>query len=594
VRPTQSEIRNPKFLMRPFRSTAGVLLLLFLLPWSLLPASESDYDRFAQLDAAASAARRQVAGAEAGLRLLGETLPDGASPVLDAARATLADAERRKAEFVAANPELSAAASKLAEVRQKRDGAVEALLAGSPAYRSASARAEELRRSLTRTAAEAVDPKAVGNLQVELDALEGSLHAARRACWSRAEIEAAYRDADRTYAAFQKAADRNPAVAAAEKEVGAARKARIDAERVVALEQPRGRELDGERERLALIADERAAALRAFLDPLIGPGAVQAQVRLTAAPSASGKASKAPEAGIWIPPNCKRVRGLVLGHPPALGVGILDDPAIRLAAAVSGLAIVRPDNVDALFDYTGAGPARLEELLGALAKSTGHPEIPNAAYLTVGHSTSGIYARNVAYWRPGRTVAVVHIKSGNLHQHRPDPALSLAGVPFLAINGEFEEFGPEGGIRKEYGAQTQWVMIREQLLRWRRSDPEHLVALAVHPGGGHGNWNPELSRLVGRFIVGSARKRLPEAWDGSEPVRCRTVRASEGWLSDARLDAPTHPAAAFAEYAGPRAEAFWHPDEATARALLELHAGRFLLADPTVASPVPESWPTGK
>ena len=251
--------------------------------------------------------------------------------------------------------------------------------------------------------------------------------------------------------------------------------------------------------------------------------------------------------------------------------------------------MVALDNLDALFDYGGEAPARLAAVLAKLAQETGHPELPEAPLLTVGHSTSGIFARNVAYWRPERVLGVVHLKSGNLHQHRPDPARTLAGVPFLAINGEFEEFGPEGGIRPEFGNQTKWVMIREQLLRWRRADPRHFVGLAVHPGGGHGDWAGELSVLVARFIRGSCRLRLPHGSEPAAPEGCRGLPPGAGWLYDARLASPRHPAAPADRYTGPTAEAFWVPDAASARAIETLHRDRLLLPEPD--RPVPAGWP---
>ena len=58
-------------------------------------------------------------------------------------------------------------------------------------------------------------------------------------------------------------------------------------------------------------------------------------------------------------------------------------------------------------------------------------------------------------------------------------------MPFVAVNGEFEEYGPEGGgkggIRPQWGSQTQWVMIREQMLRRRKQDAANLMNLIVLP-----------------------------------------------------------------------------------------------------------------
>ena len=311
-------------------------------------------------------------------------------------------------------------------------------------------------------------------------------------------------------------------------------------------------------------------------------------------PPARGKAQDPSKAQLWIPPGCGFVRGLVMGHPPALGSGLTSDTSIRLAAAEKGLGVICFRAFDGLFNYTGDSPKRLGEVLRQFAAKSGHPEIEHAPFLTIGHSTSGIYARNIAYWQPDRVIGIIHIKSGNMHQHCYDPKLTLAGVPFVAINGEFEEYGPEGGIRSEYGRQTQWVMVREQLLRRRAKAPANLMSLVVHPGGTHGDWSRQLSEYCGLFIRKAADYRVPaQKPAGAGPVRCRRIKPEDGWLTDGDIKAPKHEPAPCAAYAGEKAKAFWHFDEEMARATWDYHKDKFLLPDPSRDRPVPADWPGG-
>jgi acetyl esterase/lipase len=292
----------------------------------------------------------------------------------------------------------------------------------------------------------------------------------------------------------------------------------------------------------------------------------------------SGQQRPPAVAQLWIPPNCQQVRGILLGQMTRLEKRLAVDPQIRAAVAEAGLAVVFIEPAfDSLFDYVNRGAAeKLQAALADLARKSGHAELASAPLLTMGHSTGGIFARNVAYWQPDRVIAMIHIKSGNLHQHIHGQNQSLAGVPFLAINGEFEEFGPEGGIRPEYGRETQWIMIREAMLQRRAEDADNLMSLVVHPGGDHTSWDDNLSRYCALFIRKAVQHRLPADTPPSEaPVRCRPLRAEDGWLTDANIKRPQFPAAAYADYQGDKSRAFWHFDKQLAQATEAYHRDRF-------------------
>jgi hypothetical protein len=220
--------------------------------------------------------------------------------------------------------------------------------------------------------------------------------------------------------------------------------------------------------------------------------------------------------------------------------------------------------------------------------------------LTVGHSTGGIFARNVAFWKPHRVIGIIHIKSGNFQDGLWDTSRSIAGVPFLAINGEFEEYGPKGGdlgrgLRSEYSLnaedkkkqnQTQWVMIRMQILGRRRKNPDNLMSLVVHRGEGHVSWDGAMSALCAQFVRSTADARLPENPPSGRVVKCVPLAAEDGWLSDADVKNPKSKTAPYADYQGDKQLALWHLDQAMAKAVDDYHAGKWDHPDPTAGQPV--------
>lgn len=312
---------------------------------------------------------------------------------------------------------------------------------------------------------------------------------------------------------------------------------------------------------------------------------------------------RGPQVGhLWLPPDVKTVRGLFYPGTIVIGSKLARDPAIRstLAEKDMGLLFFTPGLG---LSFIRGGGERLEKALAELAEKSGHPEVEFAPLLTAGHSTDGIFCRNVAYWKPHRVIGVLMLKSGNFHHHIEDMSRSLAGVPLTMISGEFEEYGPEGGdlgvgLRSGYSShptekkklnQTQWVMARMQMLGRRKKNEDNLWSLIVHRGRGHTSWDGEMRDLAAAFIRSCADARIPkEAPDGKTEVRCTTLRAKDGWLFDADIKTPKHAAAPYDDYAGDRSQAFWVPDKKLAEAVCSYHNRGWEYPDPTASDPPEE------
>ena len=303
----------------------------------------------------------------------------------------------------------------------------------------------------------------------------------------------------------------------------------------------------------------------------------QYRVSFERGPDRRGRPRGHGDALLWLPPKCERLRGLLLAGRLGIEGELTMDPVVRAACADNGIGIVYfSPHISGVFHFWKDGNrdgAILLKALDDLAGRSGHPELRRVPWITAGHSTAGVFARNVAYWRPKRVASILHIKSGNFHQkeHVP-PAGSLKGIPLVAINGQFETYGPEGGIRPELGRETQWAFVLRDIHGFRRRDPNHLMSLLVHPGADHFHGAPEIAKYVARFIRRTAAYRLPATLPpGDEPVECLPVTSEDGWLTSPDLYAPKHPAAACADYRGDRTKALWHFDREMADATIAMH-----------------------
>ncbi|MFN4227922.1 MAG: hypothetical protein ACK4F0_07290 [Candidatus Ratteibacteria bacterium] len=277
---------------------------------------------------------------------------------------------------------------------------------------------------------------------------------------------------------------------------------------------------------------------------------------------------------LWYPENIKIIKGLIITGGIVIEGDLSRDEKLRTFLIDSGFGILKIKPMFLL--KSKQEKEKFEEILKKAGEISSHPEIVNLPFLTIGHSTGGIYARNIGYFYPERTLGIVHIKSGNLQDLIPDPSFSLKGIPFVAINGEFEEFGPlgggKGGIREKYGKQTQWIMIRKQLLFLRNKDENHLFSLLVDPGGSHTSWNDLMKDYVIKFISKCIEYRYPENF---EPLKgspkCKKIDFKKGYLTDANIKSPEFLPAPYSEYKGDKNKTFWHFDKEIAELTYEIH-----------------------
>ncbi|MFW5751423.1 MAG: hypothetical protein ACOCZK_07230 [Planctomycetota bacterium] len=564
---------------------------------SALHAADTGHGQMHDLEVEREAILREQRELTAVATLFGERLEPGADPALDEARAAVTTAENTIAQLEAG--------SDLEAIRARRDAALTArnaktaaLLAGDPNWQRLQTRLRELADQIDAVAlSDELDFAAMtrlAGLHKQRDRVQAAIDTTYNQWRHNPAVEPLNQALWQVILDEERPAMKQiPQLRDAAKQLRQARRELDDALPTAGFAAPGAETLREQQATLSARLEQLDQQIETLYTTVLGKGPRwHNELELPRPPKKNGKPRSPGKVSLWLPPGTPRLRGIVLCDHIVIGSKLAESRRIRYTAARNGLAIIR--QFDSTFTREDA-PERMQDYIERLAELSGHPDLVTAPLLTIGHSTGGIFARNVAYWAPQRVIGVIHIKSGNMHQHLRPERTSLAGVPFLAINGELEQYGPGGGgkhgIRPAYQNQTQWVMIREQLLRRRREDPDNLMSLLYDAGGHHTSWNEDCTRYCARFIHKAAAIRIPPLpEDPSAPIACRQLGAADGWLSDADLKHPQHQPAPYDRYTGDPAEAFWHLDGELATRAVELN-GRSLLPDPSRQHPVPADWP---
>lgn len=270
---------------------------------------------------------------------------------------------------------------------------------------------------------------------------------------------------------------------------------------------------------------------------------------------------------LWIPPDCDRLRGLVLSLSNLLEPGFLESPRLRQVCATERLGIVwivdgsGNKTLNGSFDYKAGHADTLTRALADLARESGYTEIEYAPLLTFGHSAAGPMAWRIAYWQPGRVFGALPVKARVDFPPDFDPQATIAGVPVLYLTGEFVEWSaPSGLTQRASGERDAATALR------LRNNPHNLVGTAVEWGAGHFEWSDELDRIAAQFVQRTAQLRIPAALPDYGPVRLLEVPPESGWLADGTNVFPA------AGYTGDTARTLWYPDEELARACVGLNA----------------------
>ncbi|AWK06274.1 hypothetical protein HYN56_19385 [Flavobacterium crocinum] len=275
----------------------------------------------------------------------------------------------------------------------------------------------------------------------------------------------------------------------------------------------------------------------------------------------SAETNDHPQAFLWIPENCKQVKGIVFGQHNMVEEGILEHTYFRKVLAELGFAEVWVTPVVSwTYDTAKNEDKIVESIFESLAEISGYKELAHAPIVPIGHSAMASFPWNYAAFNPQRTLALVSIhgdapQSTLTGSSKPNPDWgnrNIDGIPALFIMGEYEWW--EARIQPAY--------------KYIAKHPKSVITLFADAGHGHFDYSDELVKYMADYIKAAAIHRLPSKSKISGFTTLKEVEPSSGWLMDKwRKDSiPQTVPASFDKFNGNRATSSWVFDKKMAMA----------------------------
>ena len=275
----------------------------------------------------------------------------------------------------------------------------------------------------------------------------------------------------------------------------------------------------------------------------------------------SDETKKNPVAFLYIPEDCRQVRGVVFGTHNMCEEPIFEHPAFRQTLAELDLAVVwiTPGLEQQWKEETGCRKA-FDKMLADLAEVSGYDELQRVPIVPLGHSAMATMPWNFAAWNADRTLAVISYKGDsprtnlcgygreNLEWGR---TRNIDGIPGLMIEGEFE----------------WWESRVNPSLAFRMMYPNSCISFLADVGHGHFDISDEVVRYICLFLKKAVQYRL----DGDT---LKKLNPQEGYLAERWHLGQTHRAktAPFNKYKGDPHDAFWYFDKEIAEATESYYA----------------------
>lgn len=263
-----------------------------------------------------------------------------------------------------------------------------------------------------------------------------------------------------------------------------------------------------------------------------------------------------PHAFLWIPPNCKSVRAVVVGQHNMIEEGILEHSIFRNQLSKLGIAeIWITPCLDITFDFNKKVGKRFDEMMQSLADISGYTELAKAPIIPIGHSALASYPWNFAAWNPERTLALISIhgdapQTNLTGSGRPNPDWgnkNIDGVPALFVMGEYE----------------WWENRIAPGFEYIKRHPASTISFLADAGHGHFDYSDELISYLAIFIKKAAAYRLLKLNKANNTFELKPLNPGTGWLMDRwhKDSLPNAKANPYQLYAGNRSEASWTFDE---------------------------------
>ena len=269
---------------------------------------------------------------------------------------------------------------------------------------------------------------------------------------------------------------------------------------------------------------------------------------------------------LWIPENCKKLRGLVILCTNVPEQMLAGHAAIRKACESNNLGIIwstpsfmnfrKSERNGKLLNMALEYKTTvnfLQQMLNGLANTSGYPEVANIPWLPMGESGHLLMVAALMEYSPERCIAGIFIKNNHLPS-------SNRGVPTLVAYGTAQEWGQDMiDIRKRW---NDVGAAYDGILNQRKLYPNWPLSYIIDGSSGHFDCSEKLTNFFARYIDLVAKARLSD--DGS--IKLKPVKMDKGFLADLPIPGhEKHPVTAFTNTKPEDAALPWFFDKVSAK-----------------------------
>lgn len=269
-------------------------------------------------------------------------------------------------------------------------------------------------------------------------------------------------------------------------------------------------------------------------------------------------------AWLWIPPDCKKIRAVVLAQNNMEEQSIIEHPVFREEMRKLSIAIIWVSpSFDHLFRFNEGAGETFIAFIKDLSAESGYNELNYAPVIGIGHSASASWPYYFAAWDPQRTLCAISVSGQWPYFRHP------AFAPDIWQKDQSIDFVPALETMGEYEAAATWSM---EGLKERQEHPRIPLSMLACPAEGHFAASEKKIKYIALYIKKAVQYRLPKKMpENSAPVLLPVDPASTGWLMDKwRLnEGPAASPAPVKKYTGDVTQAFWFFDEEMAKATQE-------------------------
>jgi hypothetical protein len=269
----------------------------------------------------------------------------------------------------------------------------------------------------------------------------------------------------------------------------------------------------------------------------------------------------ASRAFLWIPPDCKKVRAVVLAQNNMEEQSIIEHPMFRAEMSKRSVAVIWVSpSFDHLFRFNEGAGDTFNAFMKALATESGYSELNDAPVVGMGHSASASWPYYFAAWNPQRTLCAISVSGQWPYFRHPSFA------PEIWQKDQHIDFIPCLETMGEYEAAATWST---EGLKERQQHPLLPLSMLACPAEGHFAATEKKIRYIALYIKKAMQYRLPkEIPENGAPTLLAVDPTNTGWLMDKwRLnEGPLAQPAPVKKYSGDASQAFWFFDEEMARA----------------------------